>query len=97
MSQVRKFSLIALLCRLQSLGAEVIVTFEGTSESGAQFQTRQSYLPSEIHWGYVFVEIIHHAKEGQTQHTVDISRWSAAFGIIAFCVDIIDKCQICFL
>ncbi|DBB04690.1 TPA: hypothetical protein ACH3X1_012745 [Trebouxia sp. C0004] len=60
---------------LRSLGAEVIVTFEGTSESGAQFQTRQSYLPSEIHWGYVFVEIIHHAKEGETQHTVDISRF----------------------
>lgn len=73
------------------------MTFEGTSESGAQFQTRQSYLPSEIHWGYVFVEIIHHAKEGQTQHTVDISRWSAAFGIIAFWVDVIEKCQICFL
>ena len=59
---------------LQALGAEVIVTFEGTSESGAQFMTRQSYLPSEMHWGYVFAEIIYHAKEGDTEHTVDISR-----------------------
>ena len=59
---------------LQALGAEVIVTFEGTSESGAQFMTRQSYLPSEMHWGYVFVEIIYHAEEGKTEHTVDISR-----------------------
>lgn len=52
----------------------MIVTFEGTSESGAQFMTRQSYLPSEMHWGYVFAEIIYHAKEGDTEHTVDISR-----------------------
>ena len=63
---------------LQALGAEVIVTFEGTSESGAQFMTRQSYLPSEMHWGYVFVEIIHHAKQGDTEHTVDISRSAPA-------------------
>lgn len=62
-----------VLC-LQALGAEVIVTFEGTSESGAQFMTRQSYLPSEMHWGYVFSEIIFHAKEGETEHIVDISR-----------------------
>ena len=63
-----------LMWCMQSLGAEVIVTFEGTSESGSQFMTRQSYLPSEIHWGYVFAEIVYHAKEGETQHTVDISR-----------------------
>lgn len=63
---------------LQALGAEVIVTFEGTSESGAQFMTRQSYLPSEMHWGYVFSEIIFHAKEGETEHSVDISRSTAA-------------------
>ncbi|KAL3145303.1 hypothetical protein ABBQ38_001566 [Trebouxia sp. C0009 RCD-2024] len=60
---------------LRALGAEVIVTFEGTSESGAQFMTRQSYLPSEMHWGYVFSEIIFHAKEGETEHSVDISRF----------------------
>ena len=63
-----------VLMWLQALGAEVIVTFEGTSESGAQFMTRQSYLPSEMHWGYVFSEIIFHAKEGETEHIVDISR-----------------------
>ncbi len=91
MSHARKLCLIVLLYWLQSLGAEVIVTFEGTSESGAQFQTRQSYLPSEIHWGYVFVEIIHHAKEGETQHTVDISRLSSAFGIVALCSNVIDR------
>ena len=62
---------------LQALGAEVIITFEGTSESGAQFMTRQSYLPSEMHWGYVFTEIIFHAREGETEHTVDISRYWA--------------------
>ena len=58
----------------QALGAEIIVTFEGTSENGAQFMSRQSYLSSEIHWGYIFVDIVHHAKPGETNHTVDIAR-----------------------
>lgn len=59
---------------MQALGAEIIVTFEGTSENGAQFMSRQSYLSSEIHWGYVFVDIVHHAQQGETTHTVDIAR-----------------------
>ena len=80
---------------MQSLGAEVIVTFEGTSESGAQFQTRQSYLPSEIHWGYVFVEIIHHAKHGETQHMVDISRCPPACRMAASCFVSMSEQPIC--
>ena len=59
---------------LQALGAEIVVVFEGTSEFGHQFSTRQSYLPREIHWGYQFVQIVHPADPGSTQHIVDISR-----------------------
>lgn len=58
----------------QALGAEIVVVFEGTSEFGHQFSTRQSYLPREIHWGYQFVQIVHPADPGSTQHIVDISR-----------------------
>ena len=60
----------------QALGAEIVVVFEGTSEFGHQFSTRQSYLPREIHWGYQFVQIVHPADPGSTQHIVDISRWA---------------------
>jgi len=30
--------------------AEIIVTFEATTEFGNPFLSRQSYLPNEIHW-----------------------------------------------
>lgn len=60
---------------VQALGAEVVVTFEGTSESGDGFMARQSYLPDEIHWGFVFVPIIQRAEHSRTHHIVDISRF----------------------
>ncbi len=58
----------------QALHAEVVVTFEGVTEAGALFSAKRSYLPSEIHWGYVFAPIVHPAPAGLTQHTVDLSR-----------------------
>lgn len=66
----------------QALGAEIVVVFEGTSEFGHQFSTRQSYLPREIHWGYQFVQIVHPADPGSTQHIVDISRWALESDIV---------------
>jgi hypothetical protein len=39
--------------------------------------TRQSYLPSEIHWGCTFVNIIQQAAAGQMQHSINLSRWVA--------------------
>ena len=51
-----------------------MVTFEATSESGDSFMARQSYLPDEIHWGFVFVPIIHRAPRNDTRHFIDISR-----------------------
>ena len=51
-----------------------MVVFEGSSEHGGAFQTRQSYLPREIHWGFQFRPITLPAPPGSTQHEVDISR-----------------------
>jgi len=51
------------------------VTFEGCSEGGDQFMARQSYLPNEIHWGFVFSSIIHCAHGSKTRHVVDISKY----------------------
>lgn len=59
---------------LEALGAEIVVTFDGQSELGDSFMTRQSYLPSEIHWGCVFVNIIQQAQAGCMQHSIDLSR-----------------------
>jgi hypothetical protein len=50
------------------------VTFEGVNELGDTFMTRRSYLPSEVHWGCMFVNIIQRAEQGRTQHSVDLSR-----------------------
>ena len=54
--------------------AEIIVTFEGTTEFGNPFMARQSYLPTEIHWGHKFVSIMGPPPPGQTRYRVDISR-----------------------
>eukprot|EP00882_Tetradesmus_deserticola_P015111 GHRQ01016088.1.p1 GENE.GHRQ01016088.1~~GHRQ01016088.1.p1 ORF type:complete len:387 (+),score=150.80 GHRQ01016088.1:751-1911(+) len=59
---------------LEALGAEIVVTFEGNSELGDTFMTRQSYLPSEIHWGCTFVNIIQQAAAGRVQHAINLSR-----------------------
>lgn len=60
---------------LQAAGAEIVVVFEGVSEFGNLFSTRQSYLPREIFWGYQFVQIIHCAEVGTSRHIVDIARF----------------------
>lgn len=54
------------------------MTFEGVTEAGALFSAKRSYLPSEIHWGYVFAPIVRPAAAGSTQHAVDLSRCAAA-------------------
>ncbi|KAK9916760.1 hypothetical protein WJX75_006642 [Coccomyxa subellipsoidea] len=59
---------------LMAVNAEIIVTFEGTTEFGNPFMARQSYLPTEIHWGHKFVSIIGVPPPGQTHYKVDISR-----------------------
>jgi hypothetical protein len=59
---------------LQALDAEIVVVFEGVSETGALFSGKRSYLPTEIHWGYVFCEITHQSKIAGMRHSVDLSR-----------------------
>jgi len=56
------------------VNAELIVTFEGTTEFGNPFMARQSYLPTEIHWGHKFVSILQKPPPGQTRYHVDISK-----------------------
>lgn len=43
---------------LAGLMAEIVITFEGTTEFGNPFMARRSYLPHEIHWGEQFCPII---------------------------------------
>jgi hypothetical protein len=43
---------------LVQMRAEIVITFEGTTELGNPFMTRRSYLPEEIFWGYVFVNVV---------------------------------------
>ncbi|KXZ54470.1 hypothetical protein GPECTOR_4g535 [Gonium pectorale] len=63
------------LLSLEAVGAEVVVTFEASTELGDTFMARQSYLPSEIHWGHTFANIVRPAQPGETQHEVDLSRF----------------------
>ncbi|KAG2426246.1 hypothetical protein HXX76_013004 [Chlamydomonas incerta] len=60
---------------LEAVSAEIVVTFEASSELGDTFMARQSYLPSEIHWGHTFVNIITPPQPPETQAEVDLSRF----------------------
>lgn len=52
----------------------MVVTFEGTTEFGNPFMARQSYLPSEIHWGCEFKRIIVPPKPNDDRYLVDVSQ-----------------------
>lgn len=52
---------------LQALGAEIVVTFEGTTEMGNPFMARRSYIPSEIYWGHQFKNIIKRPVPGDAE------------------------------
>jgi hypothetical protein len=60
---------------LVARNAEIVITFEGTSDFGDSFLVRRSYLAQEIHWGCHFVPIVQYAGKGQLRHTVDLSRF----------------------
>ena len=59
---------------LQALDAEIVVLFEGVTETGALFSGKRSYLPTEIHWGYTFCEITHQSTTAGRFHAVDLSK-----------------------
>ena len=43
---------------LVALNAELVVTFEGTTEMGNPFMARRSYIPEEIYWGHQFKNVV---------------------------------------
>jgi Inward rectifier potassium channel C-terminal domain len=43
---------------LVALNAELVVTFEGTTEMGNPFMARRSYIPEEIYWGHQFLNVV---------------------------------------
>ncbi|DBB04045.1 hypothetical protein WJX77_007564 [Trebouxia sp. C0004] len=58
---------------LKSVNAEIVVTFEGTTEFGNPFMARQSYLMDEIMWGHQFNQIIYHPEPEDTKYRIDFS------------------------
>lgn len=55
------------------VNAEIVITFEGTTEFGNDFMARQSYLPNELRWGHCFKDMMSHPAPGMTQYTIDFS------------------------
>ncbi|KAL4517172.1 hypothetical protein Ndes2437B_g06780 [Nannochloris sp. 'desiccata'] len=49
---------------LVALSAELVVTFEGTTEMGNPFMARRSYIPEEIYWGHQFKNVVIRPEEG---------------------------------
>lgn len=47
------------------------------AEMGNPFMARQSYLPSEIHWGHQFCPIIRKPKPPSTRYLIEIERCSS--------------------
>ncbi|KAL4429159.1 hypothetical protein ABPG77_010138, partial [Micractinium sp. CCAP 211/92] len=62
---------------LAAMDAEIVVTFEATTEAGNPFFARQSYLAQEIHWGCKFEEIIvpPHAEVESPRYCIDLDRF----------------------
>ena len=57
------------------VNAEIVITFEGTTEFGNDFMARQSYLPNELRWGHCFKDMLSLPAPGTTQYTIDFSGW----------------------
>ena len=68
------------------VNAEIIITFEGTTESGNDFMARQSYLPNELKWGHCFSNMFSHPAPGTSQYIIDFSGYlplSSGFLLLA--------------
>lgn len=65
---------VSKLCWLIQVNAEIVVTFEGTTEFGNPFMARQSYLMDEIMWGHQFAQIIYPPEPDATKYRIDFSR-----------------------
>jgi len=60
---------------LVAMRAEVVVTFEGTTELGNPFMTRRSYVPEEIFWGYQFVNVVQIPRDPSHLYVVDLEKF----------------------
>ncbi|EFN59959.1 hypothetical protein CHLNCDRAFT_133057 [Chlorella variabilis] len=60
---------------LMALNSEVVVTFEGTTEFGNPFMARRSYLPTEVHWGHRFAEIIMKPEGEESRYFIDLNKF----------------------
>lgn len=72
-----------LACPVQ-VNAEIVVTFEGTTEFGNPFMARQSYLMDEVMWGHQFSQIIYKPDVNKTRYRIDFS----------WCVVVMSPCQL---
>ena len=66
-------SYYSAVCGGSQVNAEIIITFEGTTESGNDFMARQSYLPNELKWGHCFSNMLSHPSPGTSQYVIDFS------------------------
>lgn len=64
---------------MEELKAEIVVTFVAVnSETGSEFAARQSYLPSEIFYGFQFCKIIKtmvNASDDYKYHAIDLAKF----------------------
>jgi len=60
---------------LVAMRAEVVVTFEGTTELGNPFMTRRSYVPEEIFWGYQFANVVQIPRDPSHLYVVDLEKF----------------------
>ena len=60
---------------LVEMRAEIVVTFEGTTELGNPFMTRRSYVPEEIFWGYRFVNVVKVPTDPMGFYEVDLEKF----------------------
>ncbi|KAL0049466.1 hypothetical protein WJX82_003049 [Trebouxia sp. C0006] len=69
---------------LMSVAAEIVITFEGTTEFGNDFMARQSYLPNELRWGHCFKDMLGLPAPGTSQYRIDFSGFHEVLPLIGF-------------
>ncbi|DBA66589.1 TPA: hypothetical protein ACH3X2_002245 [Trebouxia sp. C0005] len=69
---------------LMLVNAEIVITFEGTTEFGNDFMARQSYLPNELRWGHCFKDMLSHPAPGTTQYRIDFSGFHEVLPLTGF-------------
>ena len=58
---------------LVQMNAEIVVTFEGTTEMGNPFMARRSYIPQEILWGFQFQNVVKQPATAEDPYEVNLN------------------------